>query len=60
MAGLAGASKPKLKLSTFHRSMGVEASADPTAVEAQVRADQDARLQVRQKQTPSATSFNVL
>lgn len=33
--------------------MGVEASADPTAVEAQVRADQDARLQVRLSRSPA-------
>ncbi len=44
--GLLPTPKPKVKLSTFHRSLGVEASADPTAVEAQVRADQDARQQV--------------
>ena len=44
--GLLEPPKPKVKLSTFHRSLGVEASMDPTAVEAQVRADQDARQQV--------------
>ena len=44
--GLLEPPKPKVKLSTFHRSMGAEASMDPTAVEARVRADQDARQQV--------------
>lgn len=46
--GLLEPPKPKVKLSTFHRSLGVEASAEPTAVEAQVRADQDARQQVNE------------
>ncbi len=44
--GLLEPPKPKLKLSTFSRSMGVEAAADPTMVEQQVRADQEARQQV--------------
>lgn len=43
--GLLEPPKPKLKLSTFYRSMGVEAAADPTAIEQQVRADQEARVQ---------------
>ena len=45
--GLLEPAKPKLKLSTFYRSLGAEASADPTAVEREVRQAQEARVQVR-------------
>ena len=44
--GLLEPAKPKVKLSTFYRSMGAEASADPTRVEQEVREAQEARMQV--------------
>jgi hypothetical protein len=56
--GLLEPPKPKLKLSTFSRSMGVEAAADPTMVEQQVRADQEARQQVCRLWFPFPESAN--
>lgn len=45
--GLLEAPKPKVKLSNMMRVLGSEATADPTAVEAQVRQQMEDRAQVR-------------
>lgn len=50
--GLLEPQKPKMKLSTFYRSLGTEAAADPTAVERQVREDQEARMQASLPSVP--------
>ena len=44
--GLLEAPKPKVKLSNMMRVLGSEATADPTAVEAQVRQQMEDRAQV--------------
>ena len=44
--GLLEAPKPKVKLSNMMRVLGSEATADPTAVEAQVRQQMQDRAQV--------------
>lgn len=45
--GLLEPPKPKVKLSNMMRVLGSEATADPTAVEAQVRQQMEDRAQVR-------------
>ena len=47
--GLLEAPKPKVKLSNMMRVLGSEATADPTAVEAQVRQQMQDRAQVHSR-----------